>query len=75
MNEGADRLADARRRNPLTRRDDLARDLETKNVARAGRRRIIARPLQHVRPVHPCRRYLYQDLSGTRTRHRHAGGA
>ena len=44
-------------------RDDLAGDLEARNIRRAGRRRIEALPLHHVGPVDAGGRDLHQDLA------------
>src|SRR6185437_6623546 len=42
---------------------DLARDLKAWNIRRAGRRRIEALPLHHVRPVDAGGRHLHENLA------------
>ena len=49
-------------------RHDGARDLETGNIGRAGRRRISAAPLEHVGPVDTRRGDLDQHLARRRSR-------
>ncbi len=52
-------------------RHDLTCDLQSRNVARAGRRVISSEPLQHVGPIDAGCSYLNQDLVLARLRHRH----
>ncbi len=69
-NERADFVADAETRRALAKRGDLAGDLEAWQVGSAGRRRIMALPLQHVRAVDARRRHADENLAGAGRRHR-----
>jgi len=63
-------VAELARGDLVAERDHLAGDLEAGQVAGAGRHRIEAEPLQHVRAVDACGRDLDQDLVRPRPRHR-----
>ena len=55
-------VADLPALHAVAERDDFAGNLEPGNIARAGRRRIVALALHHVRPVHAGGRDLDQHF-------------
>ncbi len=79
--ERADLVADAPRRDVRTDCGDRARDLESDDRRRAGRRRIVAQALDAIGAVDPGVADADQHVAGARLRHRsfghaeHVGGA
>ncbi len=53
----------------VAQRHDLAGDLEPEDRACAGRRRVGALPLRHVRPVHAGGGHLHQNVARLGLRH------
>ena len=68
----ADAIADQLRRRPA-RSNDGASDLQSRNVARARRRRVNPLTLEDIGPVDACRGDLDQHLALARTRRRPRG--
>ncbi len=68
--ERADRVADLPALHVRAERHDLAGKLQSRNVGRAGRRRVMALTLHHVRTVDARGRDLDQHLAGSGRRHR-----
>ena len=61
--QGADAIADVPVVNLGADRFDVARDLETGNVRRPRRWRILSLPLHQVGPIHAGRRHFDQDIA------------
>ena len=69
-----DGIADLPACDAIAEGDDLAGDLQARNIGGPRRRSIAPLPLQDVRPIDAGRRHLHQYLAGRRLRRRPLAG-